>query len=194
MDQIQLKECIGYSPEEAFEGLGFIVIDPAFNSDATPAWYSAGKPIPGTTRFKLWATKMLQKRTRAVVGRGLYIKLRHPRKNQRSLPYTLIKDKGQIEGNWEMIYQIREDEITFKKEEDEAIVNIENEGPIVAEFKLKEDAINWMKRNTIENKKSYSLCRVKVIQDNRISAVCVYTPSKGCRPGKYLAFGLDSTV
>ena len=194
MDRIVLKECVGYSPDEAFEGLGFVANDPAIDSDVTPAWYCAGKPTPGTKQFFMWATKMLQKRTRAVVGRGLYIRLRHPKKNTRSMPYTIIKDHGLNQGKWEMIYQVREDVISFKKGEEEAIVNIDNEGPVVAEFKMKEDAIEWMKMSTTENKKSYSLCRVKVIQNNRISAVCVYTPSKGSKPGKYLAFGLDSTV
>lgn len=194
MDLLKIKECKGYTTQEAFKDLNFVADDPLIKSNVTNSWFNAGKPYPGTTAFKLWATKILDKRTRTLPGKGLYIVIRPPIPDTRRLPFTVVNDRERTVKKWVRIYQIREDLISLRTEGNEASISIREEGPIVAECPLKKDAIEKMKELTIQNHKSYSLLCVKIPAENRISAVCVYTPSKKARKGKYIAFGINAEI
>lgn len=192
MELLKIKECKGFSTQEAFKDLGFEADNPLIHSNVTTSWKHAGKPYPGTTAFKLWAIGVLEKRTKSLPGKGLYITLFNPILDTRKFPYTVINDTTKTPKKWVRVYQIREDNISLRKDKNEASISIREEGPIVGEYPLKKDAIEKMKELTTMNHKSYSLLCVKIPQENRLAAVCVYTPSRKAKKGKYIAFGINA--
>lgn len=194
MELLKIKECKGYSTQEAFKDLNFVADDPLIHANVTTSWIHAGKPYPGTSAFKLWAVGVLEKRTHTLPGKGLYIVIKPPILDTRKQPFTVVNDNQRLPKKWIRLYQIREDVISMRKDDDEVIVSIKEEGPIIEEYPLKKEAIERMKELTSITHKSYSLLCVKVPEENRVSAVCVYTPSKRARKGKYIAFGINAEI
>lgn len=194
-DLLKIKECEGYNPTEAFANLGF---DPnnslVQNPNVTTAWKRAGRPFPGTLKFKKFAIKQLNKKTRRTPGYGLYVVLDPPQEDTRLLPFKVINPKVEGKRNWTRVFFIREDEINVKEEDGEQIVDIVTEGNIITECYSKAEAIETMKQLTTMNHKSYSAMAVKVPDRDKLAAMCIYTPSVTAKKGKYVAFGINANV
>lgn len=210
MDEVlKIKECTGFSKEEAFSGLKFNPDCPLIKgSNATQAWIKYGQPFPGTNEFKRFAVQQLSEKTRMQPGYGLYIVLENPIVDTRKRPYTVINNKTETTREWTFVYLIREDELQLSnlqtKELDEygdeiegspeIDVSIVKMGRIVDQCASKAEAIQRMKDLTIKNHKDYSALAVKVPDINPIAAHCIYTPGANTKEGKFLAFGIDAEI
>lgn len=208
-DILKIKECSGFTKEEAFKNLKFnpdCSIVKGCNS--TQAWIKSGKPFPGTTEFKRFASQQLMEKTKLQPGYGLYIVLENPIADIRKRPYTIINNKTETTREWSFVYFIREDELELSsfptktideygdeiEGADEIDVSIVKMGRIVDQCDSKAEAIQRMKELTSKNHKDYSALAVKVPDINPIAAYSVYTPGANTKEGKFIAFGIDAEV
>lgn len=209
MDILKIKECTGFSKEEAFKNLKFNPDYPLIKgSNATQAWIKYGKPFPGTNDFKKFASQQLAEKTRLQPGYGLHIVLENPIGDTRKRPYTIINNKTETTREWSFVYFIREDELElttlptktideYGEEIDgteEIDVSVVKMGRIVDQCDSKAEAIQRMKELTCKNHKDYSALAVKVPNVNPIAAYSIYTPGANTKEGKFVAFGIDAEV
>lgn len=209
MDILKIKECKGFTKEEAFKNLKFNP-DCSFvkGANATQAWIKYGQPFPGTKDFKIFASQQLAEKTRMQPGYGLYIVLESPVLDTRKKPYTIINNKTQTTREWTFVYLIREDELELTnlptneldqygdeiEDASEIDVSIVKMGNIVGQCESKSKAIQLMKELTSKNHKDYSALAVKVPNINPIAAYSIYTPGANTKEGKFVAFGIDAEV
>ena len=208
-DVLKIKECSGFTKEEAFKDLKF---NPDCSlikgANATQAWIKYGQPFPGTIEFKKFATQQLAEKTRLQPGYGLHIVLENPISDTRKRPYTIISNKTETTREWSFVYLIREDELKLtnlaQKDVDnygdeiegtpELDVSVVKMGRIIDQCNSKAEAIQRMKELTSTNHKDYSALAVKVPDINPIAAYSIYTPGANTKMGKFVAFGINSEV
>ena len=208
-DILKIKECSGFTKEEAFKDLKFNPDCPLIKgSNATQAWIKYGQPFPGTMEFKRFASQQLTEKTKLQPGYGLHIVLETPTVDTRKRPYTIINNKTETTREWSFVYFIREDELELStlptkdideygdeiEGAEEIDVSIVKMGRIVDQCDSKAKAIQRMKDLTSKNHKDYSALAVKVPDVNPIAAYSVYTPGANTKEGKFIAFGIDAEV
>lgn len=206
MDSINIVECRGFSKEEAFANLKFDPYCPAIRgTNTTTAWEREGKPIPGTVQFKRFITQQLMEKTKLVAGLGLYIVLEQPIPDTRKRPYSLINNVVRSTREWNLIYQIREDEIVVDsftvKEVDfdgnlvpgdiKKDISVSKVGSVVGEYNSKAEAIAEAKKLTTITHKNYSIVPIKIPDKTQIAAFVLYSPSSNSKEGTFIAFGVD---
>lgn len=204
MATLKIKECTGYTKEEAFAELNFDPINPLVKgNNATLAWINAGRPFPGSNKFKVFAIQQLVEKTKNKPGYGLHIVLENGVGNYRKRPYTVVNNKTTTTREWTIAYLIREDQLAMEHIPDEDSIeenatkldiSIMKMGPIVDTCESKAEAIARMKELTTENHKDYTALAVKIPDINAAAAYCIYTPGKKTKEGRYVAFGYDKEV
>jgi hypothetical protein len=195
-----IKECQGYTKEEAFANLRFNPNSPIIKgANATQAWNLAGRPTIGTAKFKQFAIEQLADKTKFAPGYGIHIVLDSNMEDKRKRPYSVINNKTIGTREWKFKYQIREDIITVEQTEysdDETGLNITvaERGMVVEECDSKAEALEIAKQLTAINHKDYSIVAIKVPDIAPISAFVLYTPSKNAKMGTFIACGINEEV
>lgn len=191
--KLQILECQGYTKEEAFKDLPFNPCSPLIKGhNITGAWKKAGKPVIGSVIFRRWIVLELMKRTKSTPGYGVYIVLSPPKEDTRTKPFAIINNKVEGIREWKFVYQIREDELKVRFEDDEnAEIRLITPGPVVETCERKDEAIERMKKLISENRKSYSLIPVKIPNVTPIAAFGLYVPSVRAKKGTFIACGIN---
>lgn len=194
-----IKECQGYTKDEAFASLKFNPNSPLIKgANATQAWNLAGRPMVGTTRFKQFVVEQLADKTKFAPGYGIHIVMDSNVEDKRKRPYSVINNKTIGTREWKFKYQIREDIINFDIIESDGYedvnITIAERGMVIEECDSKAEALEIAKRLTTQNHKNYSIVAIKVPDKSPISAFVLYTPSKNARVGTFIACGINSEV
>ena len=194
-----IKECQGYTKDEAFASLKFNPNSPIIKgANATQAWNLAGRPMVGTTRFKQFVVEQLADKTKFAPGYGIHIVMDSNVEDKRKRPYSVINNKTIGTREWKFKYQIREDLINFDIIESDGYedvnITIAERGMVIEECDSKAEALEIAKRLTTQNHKNYSIVAIKVPDKSPISAFVLYTPSKNARVGTFIACGINSEV
>ena len=192
-----IKECQGYTKDEAFASLKFNPNSPLIKgANATQAWNLAGRPMVGTTKFKQFVVEKLADKTKFAPGYGIHIVMDSNVEDKRKRPYSVINNKTIGTREWKFKYQIREDLINFDVIESEGYedvsITVAERGMVVEECDSKAEALEIAKRLTTQNHKNYSIVAIKVPDKSPISAFVLYTPSKNARVGTFIACGINS--
>ena len=203
-DIIKIKECTGYTKEEAFAGLRFDPNNPLIKgANATQAWVQAGKPTINTNAFKHFVAQQLADKTKYKPGYGIHIVIEPNTEDKRKRPYTIINNKTVGTREWKFMYQIREDILDisyFGDVEDEEIdmdqleISVIERGMVVEECESKAEALDKVKQLITQTHKSYSIIPIKVPNIAPISAFGVYTPSKNAKKGIFIACGVNTEI
>lgn len=200
MSVLKIVECKGFSKEEAFASLKFDPDSPVVQGcNATQAWTKAGKPVPGTKDFKLFAIEQLEKKTKNEPGYGIYIVIDSPKEDIRLRPYTIINNKTEEIRNWTLTYIIREDKLSITSSGEETEDDAENiadiwvvePGLVVAKCFSKSEAIEKVKELITQTHKNYSIIPIKTTNITPIAAFGLYTPSNNAKKGTFFAIGID---
>jgi hypothetical protein len=192
-----IKECQGYTKEEAFASLKFNPNSPLIKgANATQAWNLAGRPTVGTTRFKQFVVEQLADKTKFAPGYGIHIVMDSNIEDKRKRPYSVINNKTIGTREWKFKYQIREDLINFDTIEyddgcEDINITVAERGMVVEECDSKAEALEIAKRLTTQNHKNYSIVAIKVPDKSPISAFVLYTPSKNAKVGTFIACGIN---
>lgn len=206
MSLMKVQECKGFTKEEAFADLDFIpnyIAIPGTN--CTQAWNKVGRPLPGTTDFKVFAAEQLAEKTKNVPGLGLYIVVDPPVQDTRRRPYTVINKVVGGTREWAIKYLIFEADIildefptTTTDDNGDIVRDSSFTEPAIAEYgkiinivDSKALALSTVKDLTAKNKKSYAFFAVKVPDRTPIAGYSIYTPSAGTKEGTYIAFGFN---
>lgn len=194
-----IKECQGYTKDEAFASLKFNPNSPLIKgANATQAWNLAGRPMVGTTRFKQFVVEQLADKTKFAPGYGIHIVMDSNVEDKRKRPYSVINNKTIGTREWKFKYQIREDLINFDVIESDGYedvnITVAERGMVIEECDSKAEALEIAKRLTTQNHKNYSIVAIKVPDKSPISAFVLYTPSKNARVGTFIACGINSEV
>jgi hypothetical protein len=194
-----IKECQGYTKDEAFASLKFNPNSPLIKgANATQAWNLAGRPMIGTTRFKQFVVEQLADKTKFAPGYGIHIVMDSNVEDKRKRPYSVINNKTIGTREWKFKYQIREDLINFDVIESDGYedvnITVAERGMVIEECDSKAEALEIAKRLTTQNHKNYSIVAIKVPDKSPISAFVLYTPSKNARVGTFIACGINSEV
>ena len=194
-----IKECQGYTKDEAFASLKFNPNSPLIKgANATQAWNLAGRPMVGTTKFKQFVVEQLADKTKFAPGYGIHIVMDSNVEDKRKRPYSVINNKTIGTREWKFKYQIREDLINFDVIESEGYedvsITVAERGMVVEECDSKAEALEIAKRLTTQNHKNYSIVAIKVPDKSPISAFVLYTPSKNARVGTFIACGINSEI
>lgn len=193
-----IKECQGYTKDEAFASLRFNPNSPLIKgANATQAWNLAGKPTIGTTKFKQFVVEQLADKTKFAPGYGIHIVMDSNVEDKRKRPYSVINNKTIGTREWKFKYQIREDLINFDTIEyddgcEDINITVAERGMVVEECDSKAEALEIAKRLTTQNHKNYSIVAIKVPDKSPISAFVLYTPSKNAKVGTFIACGINS--
>ena len=206
MDTLQLRECVGYTKEEAFKNLEFNPNTEFLRgSNCTQAWITEGRPTPGTKQFKNFAIKQLEMKTKMKPGYGLYITLESAVANSRKKPYTVISPKVTTTRHWSNImYMIIEADIDIKSLPEKdldgegneieigeyADITVMNRYNVICMCDSLNETKQKMKELTTETNKDYVAMAIKIPDLCPEAAYCIYTPSVNAKKGKYLAFGI----
>lgn len=213
---LKIEECEGYNKEEAFAHLNF---DPNHSAipgcNATMAWSKAGKPIPGSNKFKQFIIQQLDEKTKNVKGLGVYIVLKSPVKDTKKRPYTIINKKTEGTRHWTYAYFIQETELSVNrlnqessdnkyeieeyedsetpqvKNVDDLDITILSRGPIVDIVDNKADALAKAKMLTTETHKDYTILVVQLPDTSPVAGYSIYTPSAGTKKGLWIAAGYE---
>ena len=199
MGEPVIRECQGYTKEEAFAGLRFDPNSPLIKgANATQAWNLAGRPMVGTTKFKQFVVEQLADKTKFEPGYGIHIVMDSSVEDKRKRPYTVINNKTIGTREWKFKYQIREDLIDFEEIETEdyqdVSITVAERGMVVEECDSKAEALEIAKKLTTLNHKNYSIVVIKVPDKSPISAFVLYTPSKNAKVGTFIACGINGEV
>lgn len=195
-----IKECQGYTKEEAFASLKFNPNSPLIKgANATQAWNLAGRPTVGTTRFKQFVVEQLADKTKFAPGYGIHIVMDSNIEDKRKRPYSVINNKTIGTREWKFKYQIREDLINFDTIEyddgcEDINITVAERGMVVEECDSKAEALEIAKRLTTQNHKNYSIVAIKVPDKSPISAFVLYTPSKNAKVGTFIACGINHEI
>jgi hypothetical protein len=194
-----IKECQGYTKEEAFASLKFNPNSPLIKgANATQAWNLAGRPMVGTTKFKQFIVEQLADKTKFAPGYGIHIVMDSNIEDKRKRPYSVINNKTIGTREWKFKYQIREDLINFDVIESDGYedvnITVAERGMVIEECDSKAEALEIAKRLTTQNHKNYSIVAIKVPDKSPISAFVLYTPSKNAKVGTFIACGINSEV
>lgn len=194
-----IKECQGYTKEEAFASLKFNPNSPLIKgANATQAWNLAGRPMVGTTKFKQFVVEQLADKTKFAPGYGIHIVMDSNIEDKRKRPYSVINNKTIGTREWKFKYQIREDLINFDVIESDGYedvnITVAERGMVIEECDSKAEALEIAKRLTTQNHKNYSIVAIKVPDKSPISAFVLYTPSKNAKVGTFIACGINSEV
>ena len=194
-----IKECQGYTKEEAFASLKFNPNSPLIKgANATQAWNLAGRPMVGTTKFKQFVVEQLADKTKFAPGYGIHIVMDSNIEDKRKRPYSVINNKTIGTREWKFKYQIREDLINFDVIESDGYedvnITVVERGMVIEECDSKAEALEIAKRLTTQNHKNYSIVAIKVPDKSPISAFVLYTPSKNAKVGTFIACGINSEV
>lgn len=192
-----IKECQGYTKDEAFASLKFNPNSPLIKgANATQAWNLAGRPMVGTTKFKQFVVEQLADKTKFAPGYGIHIVMDSNVEDKRKRPYSVINNKTIGTREWKFKYQIREDLIDFDVIEsdgyDDVNITVAERGMVIEECDSKAEALEIAKRLTTQTHKNYSIVAIKVPDRSPISAFVLYTPSKNARVGTFIACGINS--
>lgn len=199
MSEPIIKECQGYTKEEAFAGLRFDPNSPLIKgANATQAWNLAGRPTIGTTKFKQFVVEQLADKTKFEPGYGIHIVMDASVEDKRKRPYTVINNKTIGTREWKFKYQIREDVIDFEEIETEdyqdVSITVAERGMVIEECDSKAEALEIAKKLTTLNHKNYSVVAIKVPDKSPISAFVLYTPSKNAKVGTFIACGINGEL
>jgi hypothetical protein len=199
MGEPVIKECQGYTKEEAFAGLRFDPNSPLIKgANATQAWNLAGRPTIGTTKFKQFVIEQLADKTKFEPGYGIHIVMDASVEDKRKRPYTVLNNKTIGTREWKFRYQIREDSIICENIEGEdysdVSITVAERGMVVAESDSKAEALELAKQLTSQTHKDYSIVAIKVPDKSPISAFVLYTPSKNAKVGTFIACGINSEL
>ena len=194
-----IKECQGYTKEEAFAGLRFDPNSPLIKgANATQAWNLAGRPTIGTTKFKQFVVEQLADKTKFEPGYGIHIVMDASVEDKRKRPYTVLNNKTVGTREWKFRYQIREDSIICENIEGEdysdVSITVAERGMVVAESDSKAEALELAKQLTSQTHKDYSIVAIKVPDKSPISAFVLYTPSKNAKVGTFIACGINGEL
>lgn len=199
MGEPVIKECQGYTKEEAFAGLRFDPNSPLIKgANATQAWNLAGRPTIGTTKFKQFVIEQLADKTKFEPGYGIHIVMDASVEDKRKRPYTVLNNKTIGTREWKFRYQIREDSIICENIEGEdysdVSITVAERGMVVAESDSKAEALELAKQLTSQTHKDYSIVAIKVPDKSPISAFVLYTPSKNAKVGTFIACGINDEL
>jgi hypothetical protein len=199
MGEPVIKECQGYTKEEAFAGLRFDPNSPLIKgANATQAWNLAGRPTIGTTKFKQFVIEQLADKTKFEPGYGIHIVMDASVEDKRKRPYTVLNNKTIGTREWKFRYQIREDSIICENIEGEdysdVSITVAERGMVVAESDSKAEALELAKQLTSQTHKDYSIVAIKVPDKSPISAFVLYTPSKNAKVGTFIACGINGEL
>lgn len=206
MSSLKIKECKGFTKDEAFANLDFIPHHQAISgANCTQAWNKAGRPLPGTKDFKIFAVEQLAEKTKNAPGFGLYIVLDSPSPDTRRRPYSIINNVVDGTREWTFKYLIfqadiicSEFPITSTDDNGDIIKEgtfieptITKYGEVVEIVDSKAEAFARVKDLTSENRKSYAFYAVKVPDKMPIAGYSIYTPAQGTKIGTFIAFGYN---
>jgi hypothetical protein len=199
MTEPVIKECQGYTKEEAFANLRFDPNSPLIKgANATQAWNLAGRPTIGTTKFKQFVVEQLADKTKFEPGYGIHIVMDASVEDKRKRPYTVLNNKTIGTREWKFKYQIREDSIICENIEgddySDVSITVAERGMVVAESDSKAEALEIAKQLTSQNHKDYSIVAIKVPDKSPISAFVLYTPSKNAKVGTFIACGINGEI
>lgn len=199
MSEPIIKECQGYTKEEAFAGLRFDPNSPLIKgANATQAWNLAGRPTIGTTKFKQFIVEQLADKTKFEPGYGIHIVMDASVEDKRKRPYTVLNNKTIGTREWKFKYQIREDSIICENIEgddySDVSITVAERGMVVAESDSKAEALEIAKQLTSQTHKDYSIVAIKVPDKSPISAFVLYTPSKNAKVGTFIACGINGEI
>jgi hypothetical protein len=199
MTEPVIKECQGYTKEEAFANLRFDPNSPLIKgANATQAWNLAGRPTIGTTKFKQFVVEQLADKTKFEPGYGIHIVMDASVEDKRKRPYTVLNNKTIGTREWKFKYQIREDSIICENIEgddySDVSITVAERGMVVAESDSKAEALEIAKQLTSQTHKDYSIVAIKVPDKSPISAFVLYTPSKNAKVGTFIACGINGEI
>ena len=199
MTEPVIKECQGYTKEEAFANLRFDPNSPLIKgANATQAWNLAGRPTIGTTKFKQFVVEQLADKTKFEPGYGIHIVMDASVEDKRKRPYTVLNNKTIGTREWKFKYQIREDSIICENIEgddySDVSITVAERGMVVAESDSKAEALEIAKQLTSQNHKDYSIVAIKVPDKSPISAFVLYTPAKNAKVGTFIACGINGEI
>lgn len=194
-----IKECQGYTKDEAFANLRFNPNSPLIKgANATQAWNLAGRPTVGTNKFKQFVVEQLADKTKFAPGYGIHIVMDSNVEDKRKRPYSVINNKTVGTREWKFKYQIREDFINFDIIESDGYedvnITVAERGMVIEECDSKAEALEIAKRLTTQNHKNYSIVAIKVPDKSPISAFVLYTPSKNAKVGTFIACGINAEI
>lgn len=175
MGNVKIKECKGFTKEEAFKDLNFDPISPMVSgNNATQAWNAIGRPDINSNKFKQFIVQQLEYKTKYVPGFGIHIVVDPPVRDIRKKPYTIINQKTVGHREFKYVYEIREDvfdvkfykkptfdnyngEISEEDQEEMMEISIINPGKVVDITDNKADAIEKIKELITVTHKCYSV-------------------------------------
>lgn len=194
-----IKECQGYTKEEAFANLRFNPNSPLIKgANATQAWNLAGRPTIGTTKFKQFVAEQLADKTKFAPGYGIHIVMDSNVEDKRKRPYSVINNKTIGTREWKFKYQIREDIINYdiieSGDHEDVSITVAARGMVIEECDSKAEALEIAKQLTTQNHKHYSIAAIKVPDKSPISAFVLYTPSKNAKMGTFIACGVNEEI
>jgi len=210
MKNLIIKECTGFTKEEAFKNLPFNpALDAIPGCNITQAWTKQGKPIPGTKEFTRFVLEQLEEKTKNIPGLGVYLTLDPSKDNTRKKPYSIINNKTIGCRQWVYVYYIQEvtdytidsvNDLDIDENGDEIegenklnIVVKEYSDSFVGKYYSKAEAVAAVKELTTVTHKTYALRVLKEPDINPVAAYCVYRPSKGAKTGTWIAAGFEDT-
>lgn len=207
MQSLKIIECKGYTREEAFQDLLFNPYHEAIpGTNCTQAWNKAGRPMPGTKNFNIFAVEQLAEKTKNVSGLGLYIVVDAPTPNTRKRPYSVLNNVVDSTRLWQpMQYAIVESNIVM---DDFPIIEENDEGeliksgsftePSIAEYGKfigivdnKAEALQKIKDLICKTNKDYIALAIKTPDRNPVAIYGKYVPSANTKIGTYIAFGYN---
>jgi hypothetical protein len=199
MTEPVIKECQGYTKEEAFAHLKFNPNSPLIKgANATQAWNLAGRPIIGTTKFKQFVAEQLADKTKFAPGYGIHIVMDSNVEDKRKRPYSVINNKTIGTREWKFKYQIREDVINYdiieSGDQEDVSITVAARGMVIEECDSKAEALEIAKQLTTQNHKHYSISAIKVPDKSPISAFVLYTPSKNAKMVTFIACGVNEEI
>lgn len=187
---MKIVEAQGYSKTKALESTG-LEVDITRLKNATLTWKKMGSPLSGKKLQEFFEAYI--KDNRAV---GAYVVVNPATDDTRERPYKVVNEVAVGTTKFKMVYQVLEAELKVKTtvEKDEEGNDVEvikavpvSTGIVAGKAYKKDDAVKLMKDLIKENKRDYTIIRVKEVDgDNKFSAHGIYTPSKSAELGNFI--------
>lgn len=187
---MKIVEAQGYSKVKAFETTN---LDTSVErlKNATISWKKAGAPLSGKALQEFFEAYIKDNR-----AFGAYVVVEQATDDTRERPYKVVNVVAEGTTKFKTVYQVVEAEhkvkvSTTQNEEGEDVetydVKVVSYGAVAGQAVKKDLAIKLMKDLIKENKRGYTIRRVKVVEGaNEISAHGIYTPSKSAEVGKFI--------
>lgn len=174
----KVEEVSGFDKKEALDNSSFTTL----YRDATQSYkkYVASEKNVTDAKRKEWMIQFVEKEAKNAPGLGFVIVLEKGEKDTRNRPYHFEKVKRDGARKWKTFFKIRDAKTKeeYKKIEGNQKVAFDAAKKMLATGEVKSNLEIILQKDVIEGE-------AKV-------ANVLYTPSKNCKVGRYLFFGITN--